>query len=292
MNAPDTQAKQYDRRTEDVGNIVLLEHVNVTQPDQRPTTLFYIVALGGTRDPYMMVGLDNMWINYGRTQLHMPSRDPQPQVLRGTLGFVVPDLALLKARLERVAPRLAGTKFAWRDCGTHVEATCPWGNRVRCHAPAPAFGDTELALAYVEFDVPEGSAPGIARFYTEVMGAPATAADGSARVPVGRGQALVFTETAAQLPPYDGHHIQIYLADFSGPYRKLVERGLITLETDAHEWRFRTIVDPASGAALFEVEHEVRSLKHPLYARPLVNRNPAQTNTRYARGQDAFRGIY
>jgi len=292
MNAPDTQAKRFDRATEDVGNIVLLEHVNVTQPDQRPTTLFYIVALGGTRDPYMMVGLDNMWINYGRNQLHMPSRDPQPQILRGTMGFVVPDLALLKARLERVAPRLAGTQFAWRDCGTHVEATCPWGNRVRCHAPAPEFGDTELALAYVEFDVPQGSAAGIARFYAEIMGAPASAAKGSARVPVGRGQALVFSETAATLPPYDGHHVQIYLADFSGPYAKLLERGLITLETDAHEWRFRTIVDPASGAALFEVEHEVRSLRHPLYARPLVNRNPAQTNTRYARGQDAFRGAY
>ena len=40
------------------------------------------------------------------------------------------------------------------------------------------------------------------------------------------------------------------------------------------------------------VEHEVRSLKHPLYGRPLVNRNPAQTNRPYARGQDSFRGIY
>lgn len=292
MNARDGKAKRFDRASEDVGNIVLLEHVNVTQPDQRPTTLFYVVALGGTRDPYMMVGLDNMWINYGRNQLHMPSRDPQPQILRGTMGFVVPDLALLKARLERVAPRLAGTKFAWRDCGTHVEATCPWGNRVRCHAPAPEFGATELALAYVAFDVPQGSAAGIARFYAEIMGAPASVENHSARVGVGRGQALLFSETSAEILPYDGHHIQIYIADFSGPYKKLMERGLITLETDAHEWRFQKVVDPASGEMLFEIEHEVRSLKHPLFGRPLVNRNPAQTNTRYARGQDAFRGTY
>jgi len=282
----------FDRAGEDVGNIVLLEHVNLTQPDQGPTTLFYIVALGGTRDPYLMVGLDNMWINFGRHQLHLPSRDPQPQRLRGTLGFVVPDLAALNARLARVAPRLAGTQFSWRDCGTHVEATCPWGNRVRCHAPAAEFGETELALAYVEFDVPKGAARGIARFYEEIMGAPAEASMGSARVAVGRGQALVFSETAQDIPPYDGHHIQIYIADFSGPYEKLRGRGLITLETDAHEWRFQTIVDPSSGALLFEVEHEVRSLRHPLYGRPLVNRNPAQTNTRYARGQDGFRGSY
>jgi hypothetical protein len=292
MNAPDSKPKRFDRTSEDVGNIVLLEHVNLTQPDQRPTTLFYVVALGGTRDPYLMVGLDNMWINFGRNQLHMPSRDPQPQILRGTMGFVVPDLALLKARLERVAPRLAGTKFSWRDCATHVEATCPWGNRVRCHAPAAEFGETELALAYVEFDVPRGTAAGIAHFYTEIMGAPATAANGRARVPVGRGQALVFTETTHPIPPYDGHHVQIYIADFSGPYAKLAARGLITRETDAHEWRFQRIVDPQSNAPLFEIEHEVRSLKHPLYARALVNRNPAQTNTRYARGQDAFRGSF
>jgi hypothetical protein len=292
VNAPDLKTQRFDRATEDVGNIVLLEHVNVTQPDQRPTTLFYVLALGGTRDPYVMVGLDNMWVNYGRNQLHMPSRDPQPHVLRGTMGFVVPDLAALKARLARVAPQLKGTKFSWQDRGTHVDAVCPWGNRVRCHAPAPEYGDTELALAYVEFDVPKGAAPGIARFYTEILDAPATLQKHTARVPVGRAQALRFTETSAKLPPYDGHHIQIYIADFSSPYAKLLERGLITLETDAHEWRFQKIVDPKSGKALFEVEHEVRSLKHPLYARPLINRNPKQTNTGYVRGQDAFRGTY
>jgi hypothetical protein len=40
------------------------------------------------------------------------------------------------------------------------------------------------------------------------------------------------------------------------------------------------------------VEHEVRSLKHPLFARPLVNRNPAISNVGYVRGQDSFRGTY
>jgi len=51
-------------------------------------------------------------------------------------------------------------------------------------------------------------------------------------------------------------------------------------------------VDLADGRALFTIEHEVRSLTHPLYARPLVNRNPAQTNRDYGRGHDAFRGTY
>src|SRR5437016_1354934 len=223
----DTKTRQFDRTNEDVGNIVLLEHVNVTQPDQRPTTLFYVVALGGTRDPYVFVGLENMWVNYGRTQMHMPSRDPQPQVIRGTIGFVVPEVEAVKARMKRVSQPLAGTKFSWKDKGETVEATCPWGNRVRCHAPAPHFGEnTQLGMVYIDFDVSPGSAEGIARFYSEIMGAPSKVVAGSpggkdkraARVAVGRGQALYFSETDSPIPAYDGHHMEIYINDFSGPY--------------------------------------------------------------------------
>ena len=45
---------------------------------------------------------------------------------------------------------------------------------------------------------------------------------------------------------------------------------------------------PDNGKLLFKIEHEVRSLTHPLYARPLVNRNPAQNNREYAPGHDAM----
>ncbi|TAK85508.1 MAG: hypothetical protein EPO20_10850 [Betaproteobacteria bacterium] len=287
MEAP---VKQFNRTTEDIGNLVLLEHVNVTQPDQRLATLFYVAGLGGTRDPFIMVGVDNMWVNFGRTQVHLPTREPQ--VLRGTLGFVVPDLAALKGRLERVAPQLENTKFSFKHLDSHIEATCPWGNRFRCHAPASQFGRTELGLAYVEFDVPQGAAEGIARFYRSVLKAAAQAGQGGARVRIGGAQELRFVESGAALAAYDGHHVAVYIADFSGPYEWLRGRGLITMETGEHEWRFQKIVDPESGNPLFEIEHEVRSLRHPLYARPLVNRNPAITNTHYAPGQEGFRGTY
>jgi hypothetical protein len=284
----------YDRAREDVSNIVHLEHVNVTQPDQRLATLFYVSGLGLTRDPYLMVGLENMWINIGRSQMHLPTN--RPQRMRGTIGLVVPDLTLLKQRLARVAPALEGTQFSSVDRGAFVDVTCPWGNRFRCHAPAPEFGETELAIPYVELDVPAGSAEGIARFYAEIMEATTAilTREGArtASVSAGRDQHLFFRETDQPLPTYDGHHVQIYIADFSGPYRRLLERNLITLDADAHEWRFRDIVDTRTNQTLFTVEHEVRSLKHPLYGRPLVNRNPAQTNRPYARGQDSFRGIY
>jgi hypothetical protein len=285
-----------DRAAEDVGNIVHLEHVNVTQPDQGLATLFYVVALGGTRDPYLFVGLDNMWVNFGRSQFHMPSRGPMPQVVRGTTGLVLPDLEAAKKRLARVAPNLKGTRFSWKDAGQHVEATCPWGNRFRLHAPAPEFGPTDLGLAYVEFDVPAGTADGIARFYPEVMGAPAAVAErggaASASVPIGRSQHLYFTESTAPQPAYDGHHIQVYIADFSSPYRWLLEKKLVTMETGPHEWRFQDIVDPQTLKPLFRIEHEVRSMRHPLFSRPLVNRNPSVTNVNYLPGQDGFRGTY
>ena len=293
MNAPE-KMKQHDRTTEDVGNIVHLEHFNVVHNDQRLATLFYVVGLGGTRDPYLFVGLDNMWVNFGRTQAHLPSRgaNPRPEVLRGTIGLVVPSLGELKARLERVAPALAGTRFSFNVLEKHIDATCPWGNRIRCHAPSPEFGPIDLGLAYVDFDVPPGTADGIARFYAEVMGAPGRAENGRAAVSVGRNQRLYFSETEKKPAEYDGHHVQIYLADFSSPYAWLRQRGLINMETDAHEWRFQWICDPKDGRKLFQVEHEVRSMKHPLFGRPLVNRNTGITNMTYVPGHDSFRGTY
>lgn len=280
----------YDRKRQDLGNIQLLEHVNVCITDQRLATIFYISGLGLTRDPYLVTGVENMWVNVGRHQFHLPTRGVQ--VLRGHTGIVVPDLAALKARLQKVAPMLTETRFSWQEKDGAVETTCPWGNRYRCYAPAPEFGDTELAIAYVEFDVPVGTASGIARFYQEVLGAPAVVEGDVAIVSAGTTQRLRFRETARPLPEYDGHHIQIYISDFSGPHRRLLDRGLVTEESSDYQYRFCDIVDLDSGRKLFAVEHEVRSMTHPLYARPMVNRNPAQTNRHYTRGQDSFRGTY
>jgi hypothetical protein len=36
------------------------------------------------------------------------------------------------------------------------------------------------------------------------------------------------------------------------------------------------IVDPKTNKKLFSIEHEVRSLKHPMYRRPLVNRQAGE----------------
>jgi len=280
----------FDRTTQDIGNIVEFGHVNVRVPDQRLAILFYVAGLGLTRDPYLIVGVDNAWINVGTCQFHLPVGEAQ--ALRGVTGLVMPDLDTLVERLAVVTPRLAGTAFGYVRRGDAVEVTCPWGNRIRVHAPdAERFGRIVLGMPYVEIETAPGTAEGIARFYREMLLSAATVgvdADGRfARIAIGRGESLVFRETDRDLPAYDGHHVQIALANFSGPHALLAKAGLITEESNASQYRFQDITDLDTGRVLCTIEHEVRSMRHPMYARVLVNRNPAQTNNRYAIGQEA-----
>jgi len=287
-------AQRFDRSQEDSGNSVQLEHLNFRQPDQRINTIFFLMGMGFTRDPYLVVGVDNMWVNIGRTQIHMPTGEAQ--VMNGTIGVVVPDLPALCARLQMVAPRLDGTQFRFTDRSDFVEITCPWGNHFRAHAPSPEFGEMDLGIPYVEFLVPMGTAAGIARFYQQGLGVTSrvetTRGAEVAVIRAGRAQQMLFRETSEKLREYDGHHLQLYLVDFSGPHRFLQERGLITEESNQHQYRFKDIVDPNDGRVLTQLEHEIRSVTHPLYGRPLVNRNPVQTNQRYTRNRDAFAGTY
>jgi hypothetical protein len=285
MNA---MQQNFHRPAEDLGNSVHLEHVNVTIPDQRLASLFYGAGLGLTRDPYLQVDDSNMWMNAGRSQFHLPTGPAQ--VLRGKTGIVIEDREALLARLAMVKPKLADTRFAFVETNDYVEATCPWGNRIRLHEPdAARFGRINLGIPYVEFDVPQGTAKGIARFYREMIEAPAEVVNGdgtTARVMVGKNQHLLFRETDRPLPDYDEHHVQIYVVNFSGPHQRLGERRLVNREDNQFQYRFRDIVDLDSGKLLFTIEHEVRCLTHPMFLRPLVNRNPAQTARNYANGYE------
>jgi hypothetical protein len=276
----------FDRAAEDVGNIVEFGHVNVRVPDQNLAALFYLAGLGLTRDPEMAVGADNMWVNIGAGQFHLPTGPAQN--LRGTVGLVLPDLAALRARLQAVAPRLAGTLFAWHDGGEAIDLVCPWGNRLRVHPPQPRFGRLTLGMPYVELDAPPGSAGPIARFYREVLHGIATAGEDShgrfARIAAGPSGAIVYRETDRPLGDNDGPHIQITLADFSGAYRRLLARGLVSEESSQHQYRFQDVADPDSGDVLVTIEHEVRSMRHPLYGRLLANGAAGTTGPGHAAG--------
>ena len=278
-------APAYDRSAEDVGNIVMLEHVNLTVPDQGVAALFYVTGLGFTRDPYIDFGTFNMWVNLGEQQFHLPKA--QAQVFRGHIGVVVPELEGLKKRLKFISKPMADTKFAWEERDDHIALTCPWGNDIRAY-PAGSFPLMDLGMPYVDMSVKPGTSEGIARFYRQVLQCPADAADGIARVRMGYNQELRFTETDEPIADYDGHHIAVYVANFSGPHGFLSARGLISEESDQHQYRFQAIVDPDTDACLCELEHEVRSLSHAMYHRPLVNRNPAVNFFTYRKGNEIF----
>jgi hypothetical protein len=283
--------KRFDRAAQNIGNIVNLGHVNVCIDDQHVATRYYVTGLGLTRDPFLNTGAGNMWINVGMSQFHLPMGTPE--VLRGVIGLVVPDREALLERLTHVRKALAGTRFEFRESNDCVETVCPWGNRIHMHTPdQERFGRIQLGMPYVRFDVRPGTTARIARFYREIMRAPAEVVQNGvgpeARVQVGEKQYLYFRETDAPERPYHRHHVQIYIADFSGPHRRLLELGLVTAETNEYEYRFKDIIDLESREVLFTVEHETRSQTNPMYARPLVNRNPEQTNTDYKPGHDSL----
>jgi hypothetical protein len=186
---------------------------------------------------------------------------------------------------------LGGTQFAWRKSGDTIFATSPWGNEYRCYEAGRAFGDMGVGIPYVEFAVRPGAARAIVSFYERFLGAPGSLeSDGgviAGRIKLGRRQFLSFRESDRSLRPYDGHHIAVYVSNFSRPYGMLKERGLISEEVRNHQFRFKDIIDGESGAPVFALEHEVRSLHHPMFGRFFVNRDPAQTQGGYRRGRDA-----
>ena len=221
----------YNRVEQSLGNIVHMEHVNLMIPEQPSALLFYITGLRLTRDPYLMTGLDNMWINMGRSQMHLPRRDPSPQILRGTIGIVVPNLNEIEESLDTVKEQLIGSRFSYKRKNDTIEVRCPWGNKFKIHEPAAEYGNMQLGLPYVELSAPQASSKKIARFYAEIMGA--TVHNGQRRgapcasVTTGSAQYIHFIETDEPQPDYDGHHVAIYIADFAGPYDKLRELSLI-----------------------------------------------------------------
>jgi hypothetical protein len=150
----------------------------------------------------------------------------------------------------------------------------------------------KLGLPYVEFLVRTGTAKGIAKLYEKVFEAPAAVKrekEGTvAAVKVGPGQELRFRESDQAPSDYAGHHVAIYVAEVSPNYSFFQEHDLVMEPMANHQYRFKEIVDPDTLEPLTTLEHEVRTLRHAMYGRPFVNRNPDQVQQGYRRGEDAY----
>jgi len=261
-----------DRKKQDVGNIVLFEHLNLKVPDFDTAIRFYVEGLCMTRDPFYMVGPVNMWLNNGNQQLHF--QKGKAQRFRGEVVLVVPELQHVADSLKKVEPYLSGSQFSWAEESHCIFASCPWGNRFRVHEHWDGF-DKPRGLPYLQADVPRDTGPSIAKFYRSVFDARVDVySENAAEVilTVGPGQAICFKETDMDVPEFDGHHICVYLANLSPSYDWLLKRNLVTSEDNVYQYRFQKIVDPETDQTLYEIEHEVRSLHHPMFMRALVNR--------------------
>jgi catechol 2,3-dioxygenase-like lactoylglutathione lyase family enzyme len=249
-----------------------------------------IVDRGGSSCP------DLVWGNIGLNQVHMPVEDPV-QVIRGTIYATYTPAAFdrVHTQLQGIKARLDGTRF---DCREEAKGalgvTCPFGNRYVITKAQPTLhkfighpGGTSLGegINSIVFTVGAGAAHGIARFYHAIFGAQAyieaSPTGLQCVVPVGLCQHLTFREHApgGSIAEYDGHHICVYTSDLELVYHKLQELGLVwnnprfvplglrydTLEMaqKVNEVRFLDITDPATGEALFRLEHEIRTKQHP-----------------------------
>jgi hypothetical protein len=168
------------------------------------------------------------------------------------------------------------------------DETNEWGDH------ATKYGRIESdcrGVDYVEFLVPKGTAERIALFYESVLDVTTTCVEVEAGMKIAiiafgnvdqngkAAQSLLFRETTEAIPPYDGHHVAMYVgetaADFEQAYKNTELAGVVwcnqrfsdkadTLQ-GAKEWkefRFKDIVDMKTGETIFELEHEMRSVEH------------------------------
>jgi hypothetical protein len=150
-----------------------------------------------------------------------------------------------------------------------------------------------LGIDYVEFNVQRRNDDvilKIAQFYEYALDAAVSVVqDGSYRVAIigvgsvssdGRpSQCLLFREIDDEIPPYDGHHVALYVGqnsqDFCQIFKQIEQAGIVWVNprfTDkatnlsgAKKWnqfRFKDLLDLKTGKIIYTLEHEVRSVDH------------------------------
>jgi len=280
---------------QELNNIVLLEHINLEITDQSLASDFYFETLGLTRDPYTRTGSRNIWCNIGYQQIHMPT-STKANIFRGVIGLLEPSLDKLLIRLNEFAGKFSKTKFQFtkvkNESNSYIEIICPYGNIFQVYEPSPTIhfrGD--LGILYVEIVCEKDKSLPIGAFYEyyvlskyEVI---TRSGQKAISIKAGPYQRIIYREKAdnENMMEDDGHHIAIYIVHFASTYQKLKNDNLIynstkfqdTTETleDAlkyYQFRIKNIIDINTKQVIHTLEHEVRSLYHPNYMRPLINR--------------------
>ena len=146
-------------------------------------------------------------------------------------------------------------------------------------------------IDYVEFQCPMGQAERIALFYESVLDATTSTVqdqEGSSIAIIAVGnvdemgrseQCLLFRESSDPLPPYDGHHIALYVGESVEDFEQAFQNAqlanivwcnprfsdqVMSLEglRKEQQFRFKNIIDMETGELIMELEHEMRSIHH------------------------------
>jgi len=289
----------------DVGGIVCFEHLNLEVPDILIAKTFYMEGMGFSLDPFSTAPARLIWYNVGYQQFHVGWRpDKQPQVIDGHIGIIVPDLDLLLKRLKKVSHLLKDTKFKFEIVKqdekasylpipikglSYVEVTCPWGNVFHVYENNEEIDFRGgLGMAYVQFNCPINSVDDISEFYKHNLGA-LTVVEKSehgnlVRVLAGLKQQIIYVEKENVPTEKDwGYHFAIYISDFSGTYKKVREQKLEnnlppdTFEIALKDRQFRFDKIQWNGKLIAILEHEVKSMHHFNYMRPLTNLHSSES---------------
>ena len=265
----------------EVGGIIHLEHFNFEVMDHDSATKFFINGLGFTRDPYRRTDETNMGVNIGMQQFHLPRRGKKTPPFIGELGLIVPEIPIIKARLDRLEKlgKFEKSGYAILELTEDImRVRSPHGVHLTLHRAGTLPFLRPLGLCYVDIPVMPGAAERIADFYRRVMEAPAeiAALDGetSAVVTFGAHQYVRYRERV--LDDYNLHdfHVAYFVSNFNKIRDRVVKQGSLMGAGAGQVFFFDELFDPDSGERIIRFPQEVRSLYHPDFMRPLVNRWP------------------
>jgi len=249
-------------------------------------------GLGGLR--WVNIGLQQLHLPFA-DKLEQGEDGHPRQTIRGEIILAWPDdkFSALHQRLElktNVTIREQGKEIAFfgpfnnRFCVLSVDSTIRFGPVLqdkKLDAALPGGLTEGIGLYGIRLDVPFGTAAPICKFYSYIYEMETNLISQShCRVPIGIGQFLDFIQGSPdqQVPSYDGHHICIYVQgpSFLESYRRLRQYNLVffnprfpqfhydTLDDILlyNEYRLKNIIDLDTGRILYELEHEIRNIRH------------------------------
>ena len=261
-SARPTAPKGSQSQQQPVGNVLILDHVNINHEKGRHDWLrsFYFDFLKCSVDPRkednLKKGSKTLWANIGAQQLHLPEGTSSAQVLKGKITLAYPNFEGLEQRFQQAQEALQGSQFCMVKQDGSMSVMDPWGNPF-CFVVGDHFRDERgsqprgdesegLGMCDVTIHVAKGSnMAGIGRFYSQIFGAPILDVNtDSCCLSVGPHQTLTFvavdqTEVLhhdlREEPQEDdkpifysnyGPHVSMYVSDLTSTYKKANDLGV------------------------------------------------------------------